>query len=147
MAYNFSALTNGKLVYSGVPNQLTPARGALNNNLELFWLDVDIGQDMSNTRAVLHVAVNDLLLFMDFANFNHSGNDAVNRVDQFARSPATFTIMEFTDTTNPKRPFPRDCNNANFENQSREFGKAKFQIDGKQVTMQMLDDYVQRVNN
>ena len=94
MAYNFSALTNGKVAYSGVPNQLTPARGSLNNNLELFWLDVDLGQDISNTKAVLHVAINDMLLFMDFQNFNHIGTDACNRVDQYARTPAVFSIME-----------------------------------------------------
>ena len=126
---------------------MTPARGVFQNDLELFWLDVDIGQDISNTRAVLHVSINDMLLFMDFSQFNHQGNDAVNRVDQFARSPATFTIMELTDVTNPKRPFPRDCNNANFGFQKKEFGNAYFQIDGKEVTMKMLDDYMQTVSN
>ena len=140
-------MTNGKVVYSGVPKQLSPARGSLNNDLELFWLDVDIGQDLSATKAILHVAINDLLLFMDFKNFNHQGHDAVNRIDQYARTPALFSIMELTDISNPKRPFPRDSNNANFDGQKKEFGNAKFHIEGKEITMKTLDEYMKTVSN
>ena len=84
---------------------------------------------------------------MDFYNFNHIGNDAVNRCDQFHRSPANFSIWELTDISNPKRPFPKDSNNANFQFNSKKFENAYFKLDGKDVTMQKIEDYLKELNH
>ena len=109
LAYNFTANTNGPLIFNGQePCQLTPARGCINNDLELFWLEVDLAADIPNTQAVLHVAVNDRLLDMNYSKMNHMGKDAANRFDQYQRTDCTFMIMELSDISNPKRPFPRD---------------------------------------
>ena len=95
MAYNFSAHTNGAVIYNGNSSlELSPQRGAINNNLELFWLEVDLGIQVPDIKAVLHVGINDMLLHMDFQNYNHIGLDAVNRNDQFHRSPVNFSIWE-----------------------------------------------------
>ena len=95
MCYNFSANTNGAVFFNGEnAMELTPVRGAISNDLELMWMEVDIGQEIPNIKAVLHVGINDLLLHMDFNKFNHVGLDAVNRNDQYHRSPANFTVWE-----------------------------------------------------
>ena len=78
LAYNFSALSNGPVFYNGESCQVTPARGCANNDLELFWLEVDLTKEIPDTKAILHVGVNDLLLYMDFRNFNHIGHDHKN---------------------------------------------------------------------
>ena len=95
LCYNFSAHTNGPVIFNGNNSfELSPQRGAISNNLELFWLDVDIGLQVPNIKAVLHVGINDLLLHMDFSHYNHIGQDAVNRNDQYHRSPVNFSIWE-----------------------------------------------------
>ena len=59
-----------------------------------MWLEVDLATEIPDVKAILHVGVNDLLLNMNFQNFNHIGRDAVNRCDQFVRSPASFSVWE-----------------------------------------------------
>ena len=59
-----------------------------------MWLEVDISKKIPDIKCVLHVAINDLLLNMDFDKLNHIGGDAVNRTDQFHRSPVNFSVME-----------------------------------------------------
>ena len=97
MAYNFSAQTNGPLIYNGENCELTPQRGTINNNKELFWFEPDLAQPIANTRAVLYVCINDVLLNLNFQYFNHMGNDACNRYDQCSRSAANFMVMELRE--------------------------------------------------
>ena len=95
MAYNFTANTNGSVIYQGEDKfVMTPARGCANNNMPLLWLEPDLAMEIPDVKAILHVGVNDLLLFMDFHNFNHIGYDGANRCDQFHRSPANFSVWE-----------------------------------------------------
>ena len=83
------------MIYNGNSDfEMTPARGAANNDLELMWLEVDIAKEIPDVKAILHVGINDMLLHLDFKNFNHIGRDAVNRCDQFHRSPASFSVWE-----------------------------------------------------
>ena len=149
-AYNFTAHTNGPYIYrADVPNELTPTRGVVNNNRELLWMETDLAAQIPNTKAVLYVAVNDFLLHMDYKDcYNHIGRDPANRIDQFVRSAATFSVLELSNITNPKRPFPQDCENAHFQdNRKKGFDSAYFRIDDKEVTMKMLDEMCRHVSN
>ena len=56
LSYNMTAETNGPLLTSGIPGQVTPKRGCLNNNRVLQYVDTDFGQDLSNCAAVLYVS-------------------------------------------------------------------------------------------
>ena len=148
MCYNFSAITNGPYIFKAdVPNELTPTRGVANNDTELFWLEVDLAAPIPNTKAVLHVMINDFLTNMNYKDcFNVVGKDVVNRVDQFLRSSAIFTAMELSNITDTKRPYPQDCENAYFqENRPKNFDSAAFKLDDKEVTMKMLDDLCRQV--
>ena len=144
MCYNFSALTNGPYIYTGnVPNELTPTRGVVNNNEELMWMETDLAAPIAKTKAVLYVSVNDFLLQMDYTScFNNIGRDPVNRMDQFIRTAATFTVLELSNITNPKRPFPHDSENAYFQDddESKDFKSAYFKIEDQEITMKLLDD-------
>ena len=111
-------------------------------------MEVDLEQPIQNTKAVLYIMINDFLLNMDYReSFNKIGSDAVNRIDQFYRSAATFTPLELSDISDPKRPFPRDCENANFTCDQKEFGHGFFQIEGKDVTMKRIDDMCKTVSS
>ena len=101
MAYNFTANTNGPVFYQGEDKfVMTPARGCADNNLPLMWLEVDVAKEIPDIKAILNVGINDLLLFLDFNNFNHIGHDAVNRCDQHHRSPANFSVWELRNSFN-----------------------------------------------
>ena len=56
LSYNMSAENNGPLLTSGVPGELTPKRGCLNNDRVLYYVDTDYGQDLSNCAAILYVS-------------------------------------------------------------------------------------------
>lgn len=110
-------------------------------------MEVDLAKPIPNTKAVLYIMINDFLLNMDYKeSFNKIGADAVNRLDQFTRSAATFSPLELSDISNPKRPFPRDCENSNFQCDMKDFGHAFFQIEGKDVTMKRIDDMCKTVS-
>ena len=101
MAYNFSATTNGNLYYNGERGcEFTPTRGILNNDLELFWHEVDLAAEIPSTKAMLYVAVNDYVLHMNYKKMNLAGADAINRNDQFHRTNCSFMIMELRKLTN-----------------------------------------------
>ena len=148
LCYNFTALTNGPHIYKAdVPHEITPTRGICNNNKELPWLEVDLVKPIHDTKAVLYIMVNDFLLHMNYRDsFNHVGRDSCNRIDQYTRSAATFTPLELSDIANPKRPFPRDCENANFQSEERNFQNAFFTLDGKEITMSRIDNMCKHVS-
>ena len=127
--------------------ELTPQRGSINNNLELMWMEVDLAKKIPDVKCILHVGINDLLLNMDFNNLNHIGGDAVNRIDQFQRSPVNFSVWELSDISDPKRPFPRDGGNAHYSGQKKGFDKAFFKHDGKEITMKTIEDYLVELNH
>ena len=100
MAYNFSATTNGNLYYTGERAcEFTPTRGILNNDLELFWHEVDLAEEIPATKATLYIAVNDHVLHMNYKKMNLAGADAINRNDQFHRTNCSFMIMELRIVT------------------------------------------------
>ena len=55
---------------------------------------------------------------------------------------------EFSDISNPKRPFPKDSLNANFKDQQKKrFENAYFKLDGVDITMQKIEDYLKELNH
>ena len=149
LCYNFTANTNGPYIYTAnVPNELTPTRGIANNNAEKLWMETDLAAPIANTKAVLYVAVNDFLMNMDYRDcFNNIGRDPVNRIDQYIRTAATFSVLELSNITDPKRPFPQDSENAHFQDsQNKDFQSGFFKIEDKQVTMKLLDDMCRHVS-
>ena len=111
-------------------------------------METDLAAPIARIKAVLYVSVNDFLTNMDYKDcFNNIGRDPVNRIDQFIRSAATFSVLELSNITNPKRPFPQDCENAHFQDgRDKDFQSAYFKIDDKEVTMKMLDDMCRHVS-
>ena len=112
-------------------------------------METDLAAPIANTKAVLYITVNDFLTNMDYRTcFNHIGRDPVNRIDQYIRSAATFSVLELANITDPKRPFPQDSENAHFqEGQNKDFQSAYFKIGDKEVTMKMLDDMCRQVKS
>ena len=55
--------------------------------------------------------------------------------------------LGISDISNPKRPFPRDSENANFKGSDKKFENAFFQIDGMDVTMAKIEDYLKELNH
>ena len=141
MCYNFTANTNGPYIYTAnVPNELTPTRGVACNNAELMWMETDLAAPIANTKAVLYVSVNDFVTNMDYRQcFNHIGRDPVNRIDQYIRTSATFTVLELSNITDPKRPFPQDSENAHFQDdQNKDFQSAYFKLEDKQSLLKIF---------
>ena len=54
--YSMSASTNGPHITSGVPSEVTPKRGTLNNDRPLHYIDVNLGQDLTNCSGLLYVS-------------------------------------------------------------------------------------------
>ena len=54
--YSMSASTNGPHITSGIPNEVTPKRGAYNNDRPLHYIDVNLGQDLVNCSGLLYVS-------------------------------------------------------------------------------------------
>ena len=68
LCYKMSAETNGKLITSGVPGEMTPKRECLNNNHVAHYIDTDFGQDLSNCSAVLYVSMKFMMLIKIIKN-------------------------------------------------------------------------------
>ena len=57
LAYVMSASTNGPHIASGIPSEVAPKRGSLNNNRPLHYIDVNMSQDLVDCSAVLYVSL------------------------------------------------------------------------------------------
>ena len=58
LMYAMTAATNGPHITSGIPNEVTPKRGVLNNDRPLHYIDVNYGQELDNCSATLFVSCN-----------------------------------------------------------------------------------------
>ena len=56
LCYSMSASTNGPHITSGVHGEVTPKRGAFNNDRPLHYIDVNLGQDLVNCSGLLYVS-------------------------------------------------------------------------------------------
>lgn len=63
-----SASTNGPHITSGVPSEVAPKRGALNNDRPLHYVDVNIGQELKDCTAILYVSTTDFLVNSKLTN-------------------------------------------------------------------------------
>ena len=54
LSYCMTAETNGPRITSGIPNEVTPKRGILNNERVLPYVDTNFGQEVTNCDAVLY---------------------------------------------------------------------------------------------